>query len=59
MKIGVKLVTTISSINLIGIGVLAGVTLFQSRREISRLAGERANGIAIQSGEKIQNRFGG
>ncbi|MDR2417674.1 MAG: methyl-accepting chemotaxis protein [Treponema sp.] len=58
MKISVKLVTTISVINLIGIGLLAGVTLFQSQREISRLVDEQANSLAAQTGEKIRNWFG-
>jgi methyl-accepting chemotaxis protein len=57
MKIGVKLVITISVFNLIGIGILAGVTLFQSRREISRLADEQARSIAARSGEEIKNWF--
>ncbi|MDR0723153.1 MAG: methyl-accepting chemotaxis protein [Treponema sp.] len=58
MKIGMKLVLIISSINIIGIGILAGVTLLESRREITRLADEQANSIAIQSSEKIKNWFG-
>ena len=45
MKIGVKLVAVISIVNLIGIGLLAGVTLIQSQREISRLADEQAQTI--------------
>jgi methyl-accepting chemotaxis protein len=57
MKIGVKLVIIISVFNLIGIGILAGVTLFQSRREISRLADGQARSIADQSSEKIKNWF--
>jgi methyl-accepting chemotaxis protein len=57
MKIGMKLVLIISSINIIGIGILAGLTVFESQREISRLADEQANSIAIQSSEKIQNWF--
>jgi methyl-accepting chemotaxis protein len=58
MKIGVKLILTISIFNIIGIGVLTGVTLFESRREISRLAEEDARGIAVQSSEKIKNWLG-
>ncbi|MDR2446760.1 MAG: methyl-accepting chemotaxis protein [Treponema sp.] len=58
MKIGVKLTVTISIFNIIGIILLAGVTLTLSRREISRLADEQAKSIAIQSGEKIRNWFG-
>ena len=38
MRIGVRLVAVISLVNLVGIGLLAGVTLIQSRREIGRMA---------------------
>ncbi|MDR1986547.1 MAG: hypothetical protein LBP88_06200, partial [Treponema sp.] len=55
MKIGVKLVTTISVFNLIGIGLLAGVTLMLSRAEITRLVDKHAESIAIQSSKTIQN----
>jgi methyl-accepting chemotaxis protein len=58
MKIGVKLILTISVFNIIGIGVLTGVSLFESRREISRLAEDQARGIAVQSGEKIKSWLG-
>jgi methyl-accepting chemotaxis protein len=57
MKIGVKLVVVISVFNLIGIGLLAGVTLIQSRQEISRLADEEAQSIARENGEKIGKWF--
>jgi methyl-accepting chemotaxis protein len=57
MKIGVKLVTTISVINLIGIGLLAGLILFQSQREIARLADEEAMSIAAKTGEQIGRWF--
>ncbi|MDR1072935.1 MAG: methyl-accepting chemotaxis protein [Treponema sp.] len=57
MKIGVKLVTIISIFNIIGIGLLAGVTLTLSEREISRLAEEQATGIAREGGEKIGKWF--
>ena len=59
MKIGVKLVVVISLVNLIGIGLLAGVTLIQSQREISRLADEEAQNIARESGERISKWFEG
>ena len=59
MKIGVKLVAVISLVNLIGIGLLAGVTLIQSQREISRLADEEAQNIARESGERISKWFEG
>ena len=57
MKIGVRLVAVISMVNLIGIGLLAGVALIQSRREISRLADEEASSIARENGEKISKWF--
>jgi hypothetical protein len=59
MKIGVKLVAVISLVNLIGIGLLAGVTLIQSQREIGRLADEEAQTIARESGERISKWFEG
>ncbi|MDR2246611.1 MAG: methyl-accepting chemotaxis protein [Treponema sp.] len=55
MKIGMKLVLIISSINLVGIGLLAGITLSLSQREISRLAEEEAQSIARESSEEIRN----
>ncbi|MDR0722653.1 MAG: methyl-accepting chemotaxis protein [Treponema sp.] len=58
MKIGVRLVITISIINIISIGILAGVTLFQSQQEITHLVDEEAQSLAIQSSEKIKNWFG-
>jgi methyl-accepting chemotaxis protein len=58
MKIGVKLILTISIFNIIGIVILTGVTLFESRRAISRLAEEQARSIAAQSGERIKNWLG-
>jgi methyl-accepting chemotaxis protein len=58
MKIGVKLIATISIINIIGISLLVGVTIVLSQREIGRLAAEQAEALAIQSGEKIRNWFG-
>ena len=57
MKIGVKLVVVISIVNLIGIGLLAGVSLIQSQREISRMADGHAVDLAVQSGEKISKWF--
>jgi hypothetical protein len=58
MKLGVKLVVVISIVNLIGIGLLAGVTLIQSQREISRLAEEQVHTIARESSEKISKWLG-
>jgi methyl-accepting chemotaxis protein len=57
MKISVKLVTVISIFNIIGIALLAGITLTLSQREISRLAEEQAKGIAREGGEKISKWF--
>ena len=57
MKIGFRLVITISMLNLIGIGLLAGVTFIQSGREISRLAEDQAQTIALSSSEKIKSWF--
>ncbi|MDR0584753.1 MAG: methyl-accepting chemotaxis protein [Treponema sp.] len=57
MKIGVKLALVISMVNLVGIGLLVGVSLIQSRREIGRMADEQAQSIARESGEKIRNWF--
>jgi methyl-accepting chemotaxis protein len=59
MKTGIQLVVSISIVNLIGIGLLAGVTLIQSQREISRMADEHAVDLAAQSGEKISKWFEG
>jgi methyl-accepting chemotaxis protein len=58
MKIGVKLTAAIGIFNIIGIALLAGVTLTLSRGEISRLADEQAKSIAAMSSEKIRNWFG-
>ena len=58
MKIGFRLVITISMVNLIGIGLLAGVTLIQSQREVTRLVDEQAYSIAAQNSEKIHSWFG-
>ncbi|MDR1399302.1 MAG: methyl-accepting chemotaxis protein [Treponema sp.] len=58
MKIGGRLVFLVSLFNIIGIGILAGVSLSLAQREISRLADEQAQSIALQSSEKIKNWFG-
>ncbi|MDR2149282.1 MAG: methyl-accepting chemotaxis protein, partial [Spirochaetaceae bacterium] len=57
MKIGIRLVLIISIINIIGIGLLAGLTIIESRQEIRRLVDEEAQTIALQQGEKIKNWF--
>ncbi|MDR1324653.1 MAG: methyl-accepting chemotaxis protein [Treponema sp.] len=58
MKISFKLVAIISIFNVIGIGVLASVTVGLADQEISRMANEHAVDFAIQSNEKIRNWFG-
>jgi methyl-accepting chemotaxis protein len=57
MKIGVRLVAIISIFNIIGIGLLASLTLIISQKEISRLADEQSQSIARESGEKITTWF--
>jgi methyl-accepting chemotaxis protein len=57
MKIGVRLVGIISVFNLIGIGILAGVTVFLSHNQIRRMADESAVNLAERGGEKIKNWF--
>jgi methyl-accepting chemotaxis protein len=59
MKIGVKLAAVISIFNLIGIGLLVGVTLKLSQGEITRLVDAHAESIAIQSSKTIQNWLNG
>ncbi|MDR1957161.1 MAG: hypothetical protein LBQ30_09955, partial [Treponema sp.] len=58
MKIGVKLVAVISAFNVVGIALLAGVTVSLSQKEISRLAEEEAKSLAVQGGKDIQTWFG-
>ncbi|MDR1031311.1 MAG: methyl-accepting chemotaxis protein [Treponema sp.] len=58
MKIGVKLVLIISIFNIVGIGLLAGVTVSLSQQEISRTANEHAVDLALQGNEKIKTWFG-
>jgi methyl-accepting chemotaxis protein len=57
MKIGFRLVSVISMFNLIGIGLLAGITITLSEREISRLVDEQVTAVILQSGEKISKWF--
>jgi methyl-accepting chemotaxis protein len=57
MKIGAKLVITIIIFNIIGLGLLTGITLFQSERAISRLTDEQAEALAFQNAEKIKHWF--
>jgi methyl-accepting chemotaxis protein len=58
MKIGVKLVLIISILNVIGVGLLAGITVHLSQKEISRMANEHALDLAVQGSEKLKNWFG-
>ncbi|MDR2150401.1 MAG: methyl-accepting chemotaxis protein [Spirochaetaceae bacterium] len=58
MKIGVKLVVVISVINVIGISLLAGFTIIESRREILRLTDEQMRSIAEKSSKHIDKRLG-
>ncbi|MHB9294701.1 hypothetical protein PilKf_00426 [Pillotina sp. SPG140] len=58
MKIGVKLVSLISVFNIIGISILAGVTVTLAHREISRLAEEQAYSLAQKGAEEMKNWFG-
>ncbi|MHB9294511.1 hypothetical protein PilKf_00232 [Pillotina sp. SPG140] len=57
MKIGVKLVSLISIFNIIGISILAGVTVTLAHREISRLAEEQAYSLAQKGAEEMKNWF--
>ncbi|MDR2633190.1 MAG: methyl-accepting chemotaxis protein [Treponema sp.] len=57
MRIGLRLVLSISIFNIIGIGILAGVMISLSKWEINRLADEEAKAIALLSSEKIKNWF--
>ncbi|MDR1868134.1 MAG: methyl-accepting chemotaxis protein [Treponema sp.] len=58
MKIGVKLVVLISVFNVIGIGILAGVTVSLAHREITKLAEEQALSLAQKGAEEIKSWFG-
>jgi methyl-accepting chemotaxis protein len=58
MKISVKLILIISVFNIIGIGLLAGITIHLSQQEISRMANEHAVDLAVQGGEKIGKWLG-
>jgi methyl-accepting chemotaxis protein len=57
MKIGSKLITTISIMNIIGISLLVGIMVILSQREINRLVDEQAKTLALESSEKIRNWF--
>jgi methyl-accepting chemotaxis protein len=53
MKISAKLILILTVLNVIGIGMLAVVTLVLSRAQIDRLAHEGAVGIAAENSEKV------
>ena len=53
MKIGIRLILILTVLNVIGIGVLAAITLALSRSQINRLAHESAVSIAAENGEKV------
>jgi methyl-accepting chemotaxis protein len=58
MRIGVRLVVIISVFNIIGIGILAGVTLALSQNQTHRMVDENALSLAIQGSEKIKSWIG-
>ncbi|MDR0525146.1 MAG: methyl-accepting chemotaxis protein [Spirochaetaceae bacterium] len=53
MKIGMRLVLVITALNVLGIGILAALSLAVARREIKELATENAMNIAEKNGEKV------
>jgi methyl-accepting chemotaxis protein len=53
MKISTKLILILTVLNVIGIGILAVVTLVLSRAQIDRLAHEGAVSIAAENSEKV------
>jgi methyl-accepting chemotaxis protein len=54
MKIGVKLLSVIIALSVVGISVLLGATLYVARTEIIRMAYDDATNIANNSGKEIQ-----
>ncbi|MDR2394351.1 MAG: hypothetical protein LBD93_09400, partial [Treponema sp.] len=58
MKISVRLISIISIFNIIGVGLLAGLILNISQKEISKLAEDQAYSLAAQGVEEIKNWFG-
>jgi methyl-accepting chemotaxis protein len=53
VKIGTKLILILTVLNVIGIGILAAVTLVLSRAQIDRLAHQSAVSIVEENGEKV------
>jgi methyl-accepting chemotaxis protein len=58
MKIGIKLVVIITALNILGIGILAAVSMVFTRHQIETLATENALNIARQNGETVRNWIG-
>jgi hypothetical protein len=52
MKIGIRLVVIISIFNFIGIGILAGVTLSLSHKQIRGMTDDYAVSLAVEGSEK-------
>ncbi|MDR1277184.1 MAG: HAMP domain-containing protein, partial [Treponema sp.] len=57
MKISTRLILILTVLNVIGIGLLATVTMVLSRAQINRLAHEGALSIAAENGEKVGRYF--
>jgi methyl-accepting chemotaxis protein len=57
VKIGTKLILILTVLNIIGIGMLAAVTLVLSRAQIKRLAHEGALSITAENGKKVERYF--
>ncbi|MDR1144374.1 MAG: hypothetical protein LBK77_09205, partial [Spirochaetaceae bacterium] len=58
MKIGIRLVVVISIFNLIGIGILAGVTQFLSQNQIHGMVDDYAASLAVEGSEKMKSWLG-
>jgi methyl-accepting chemotaxis protein len=58
MKIGIRLVIVISIFNFIGIGILAGVTLFLSQNQIRGIVDDYAVSLAVEGSEKMKSWLG-
>ncbi|MDR0561093.1 MAG: hypothetical protein LBG73_00195, partial [Spirochaetaceae bacterium] len=55
MKIRIKLVAVIAALNILGIGILAAVSMVYARLQIRTLATENALNIARQKSETVKN----
>jgi methyl-accepting chemotaxis protein len=58
MKIGIRLVVVISTFNLIGIGILAGVTLFLSQKQTRGIVDDYAVSLAVEGSEEMKSWLG-